>query len=219
MTMRLGTILVAISAALASDTARGVTISNDSFETPVVADQAHVENPSATDWIYTTTGQGSGIDRGNPYAGSSVNHAHSGAQQGYIQGADFTGVQSISQSISGFTVNDQYSLTFWARAFQAGGANPIQVDIGGNTTLVFNGSLTTITPTSGSYTQYISAPFTADNATMSLVFRDLNASQGLVTWIDDVSISAVAVPEPNAVFLALVGAVGIGRRWHRRGSR
>ena len=196
---------------------------NPGFETPQYVNDIHKVNPTDTGvaWTFTPstlsgfeTGAGSGIDRGRLYGSTTNSDANSGSQLAFIQGSGDASVMSISQSISGFDVGTQYTVSFYAKAIGGNAAfsvNPFTVSVGA-TTLTFSGDTTVTPPLTESYTLYTSAPFTTNSTSTVLRFAESAAgAYTRVSFIDDVSIATV--PEPTA--LAAVGSLAclfMGRR-------
>ncbi len=202
-------------------------VANGAFENVVYGNNTHNTNPSGAGWTFSagsTTGIGSGIDRGNLY-GSPNAAAFEGSQYGFIQGAgEGDGVTSISQDVSGFQVGKRYALSFEAAGIEGyslgfGGADPFSVSVGGNA-VTFGGS-NWLSP-SYSYGLYCSDTFVATSSTMTLRFYDAgNVPVTYASFLDDMQITAV--PEPSTGVLLLAVAIissfaAVARRLRRRGG-
>jgi lysophospholipase L1-like esterase len=173
---------------------------NGGFEVPIVPVNTHNVNPAGGYWVFTSgvSGAGSGIDQGNAYGMGGAN-SFDGVQRACIQSSGNGSVTHISQAVSGFTVGQYYQLAFRAEGIAAfSGANPFHVSLitGYTTNMLFGGA--DITPATGTYTLYSSAPFQATKTVMTLDFAD--DGLGVVTyvsWIDSVAI--YPVPGNNLV--------------------
>ena len=194
---------------------------NPGFETPQYVNDIHKVNPTDTGvaWTFTPstvlpTGAGSGIDHGRLYGATTNSDANSGSQLAFIQGSGDASVMSISQSISGFDVGTQYTVSFYAKAIGGNDAfsvNPFTVLVGA-TTLTFSGDTTVTPPLTESYTLYTSAPFTTNSTSTVLRFAESAAgAYTRVSFIDDVSIATV--PEPTAISaIGSLACLFMGRR-------
>ena len=195
-------------------------MTNGSFETPVLGANGHSVNPAGAGWVFSAPGNGtgSGIDHGNPYlANNSV--PFDGAQQAFLQGANLNdgnpSVDSILQTIGGFTVGQQYRVSFEAEAL--GGKNgattyvgdPFSVSLGGSLVSFGGAGNTTVNP-SASYEFYTSDLFTATSPTMDLKFFDAGGQLYYHCSLID-SVAVTAVPEPasivSLIIAALIGSV------------
>jgi hypothetical protein len=218
----------------------GPVIANAGFETPNLG-SSYQYDPTGTGvgWIFSaqtnTTGgagiaaNGSGFGVGGPGFGESGSGAPApqGSQVGFLQSTD----SQISQVLSGFTVGDQYSVTFLAA--QRPTSTVFGLNTFSQTIEVFLGSVLvgSFTPTSSTaYTSFSTVPITiTDDLPHTLTFIGTNAAwiaAGMpvqrsdnTAFIDEVSLSSV--PEPSsgllvatAVLVALLPAASrrvIGR--------
>ncbi len=168
---------------------------NAGFETPAFGTNTHTINPMETGWKFTVGlgGAGSGIERGNPYNGSSGSVASEGAQQAFLQGSGTNTTTRIWRVFTNFTVGQYYQVSFYSKSINGyGGVNPFKVRMldGIAVTSLFGG--TNIVPKTNSYTAYVSEPFLATSTNMTLDFSDLGAvASTKVSWIDAVTIASM----------------------------
>jgi hypothetical protein len=116
---------------------------------------------------------------------------------------DFAVGGGIDQTIS--TVSGQaYTLTFYEGTVAGFGRNGTAniVASAGSATNTF--TVTNLSSTIA-WTQY-SLPFTASSSTTFVSFRNFDAPSQTFAMLDDISV--VAIPEPAALFLALIGVGG-----------
>src|ERR1041385_7134879 len=167
----------------------GPTIGNPGFETPAIGAGNFQYGPAGNSWTFAgagVSGNGSGFTSGNPAAPE-------GGQVGFIQDTGY-----ISQSISGFQANTNYSVTFTSA--QRGnccndGGQDIQV-------LIDDVVIGTFHPTGTTYLDYSTTAFTTTAGTHTLKFYGLNSLGGDHTaFIDNIRIG---VPADSAVPLALL---------------
>lgn len=175
-------------------------VQNNSFELPNIGtgSGSYREGNPPTDWTEVVGGGG--------YVGNGSAYGNSNAPDG-TQALLLKSLGGVEQTLSGFTVGDPYTISFYAEARTSfNSTNPFQVLMDG-TPLTFNGS-TTVTPTAGldAYTLYKSTVFFADSATPTLEFNGLSPSDNS-SFVDLVTFQAV--PEPSAI-VGLVGLCGMG---------
>lgn len=130
----------------------------------------------------------------------------------------------IYQVITGFDTGTA-TVSLYAEGRDTGGAgqygpNPLVITMNG-VVLTFNG-LDTITPELGYMSLYTSDPFevTAGTAYTLAIAGTIPYEAGVVdktSFVDNVSISNTAVPEPGALASVVLGLVGLASlRWMRR---
>lgn len=182
---------------------------NAGFESPNVPQGSFLSRPPAA----TATWEGDrswGIADGS---GSWGTGAHSGSQYAYIQSTnEFGGAGSLYQTLTGLTVGNAYSVTFWmARRNGNVGAND------SNAISVFAGSVQILAPTATgpAWTEFTTAAFTATSTSMRITFQGKAPSdfEDVGSLIDDVSLSPV--PAPGSVAAYGFGALAMLRRRKR----
>jgi lysophospholipase L1-like esterase len=177
-------------------------VTNGGFEIPAFTNTSHNIDPAGTGWMFTQgkTGAGSGIDKRDPYGGSSGSAAIEGRQQAFLQSSGNSSTTRVAQVVSGFTAGQYYQLSFFAKGIQGySGANPFQVRMldGEAVTPLFASK--DIVPGTTAYALYTSEPFPASNPIMTLEFSDHGlATAQKVSWIDAVAIR----PPPGATLSA-----------------
>ena len=198
---------------------QAASITDATFSTPSVsASPGFMYNPTGTAWTFA--GASGVAAQGQPifYPWYTVVAPGGSGQAAFIQNyvgpnTQFTGRPGIiSQSITGLTVGDSYTLSFFAAQRPNFVVNPFTVTAGGST-------LGTITPGSTTFASY-SETFTASSSTELLAFTStLGPTSGNFdhdSILADVSLRAASVPEPGTVSLLLSGfavlALWISRR-------
>jgi hypothetical protein len=161
-----------------------------------------------TAWSWTTgTVFGSGIV------------PHSGFGDAALQSNSFYGDPSLSQAVTGLTVGDTYTLSFYYLNSFNNVGNELQVRFGG--TPVYQ----VIDPHTGYLTaaNYVEETLTvtATSMTEKLEF-DAHTNLGYFR-LDDVSLTAnaaVPTPEPSTMIPAAIASLlGLGYAWRRRKAR
>jgi hypothetical protein len=175
--------------------AKAVPVLDPSFETP--ASHGLLYTPAGGDWIFSYP---SGIASGTFFSGP----APDGNQAAFIQtGSSVAG--TISQSLSGFTVGQSYTTTFWIAERPGYSADPVTVTLGGI-------ALGTYTPSSSSFTEVTTSALVAEATDMTLMFAGAVSGGDIGSAIDLVSVNDAAdsVPEPASGLVLLAGAVVLG---------
>ncbi len=179
------------------------TIVNGSFETPVQSPGGFTYTPTGGTWTFTYP---SGIAAaGSPFAATAVD----GSQVAFVQyqTAAETGsvaeVGSFSETVTGLTPGQAYTITFDAADRSGYAGDPVDVNFGGV-------DLGTTTPGSTSWVSYTTAAYVATGTSALLTF---SATYGSGTEedavIDAVSLSSTVVPEPASMLLLSAGVAGI----------
>ena len=176
--------------------ARAVTVLNSSFETPSEGSSGYAYQPSGADWTFNT--QAGIAGSGSPWFSGSP---PDGTQAAFIQ-TNATSQGTISQSLSGFTAGQSYSVAFWIAGRPGYIANPVTVSLGGI-------SLGTYTPGSTAFTQVTTTAIVAGAADLTLLFAGVGSGDDLDSAIDLVSVNPALVPEPSSIALVVAGALGL----------
>jgi len=202
--------------------ARGQIV-NGSFETPTVPNGGFTGflNGSTAITGWTVVGADVAIISGTFMQSGITFQAQSGAQwldlSGTQSNTPSTGVRQLVSTVT----NQVYALNFYVGSTTGGGSFfPATVDLsinGGARTSYFN-------PTGPSNMldwKLFTVEFTATSPTTDITFFNGSASNNFSTGLDNVSLTAVAVPEPSSIFLGLLGlgTVGVVIRTHRKKSR
>ena len=216
-----------------------IPIGNSSFETAGVAATLcgvsgldgceYRPGELGVDWTF---GGSSGIaSEGGPF---ELSTPPDGTQAAFIQWDTANPASTpgtISQTLSGLTVGDHYSVSFWAAqrqdvyspsgAFLYGGEQNFDVFwvVGSTYTLIDRND-----PTSTAFTQYFTSSFLVTSDTGTLVFQALDSLRGDRTaFIDAVTMDLMPVPEPPSGFTLLIGigfiGLGVGLRRQLVASR
>lgn len=179
--------------------AKAVTVLDPSFETPYLPGLNYA--PTGSDWTFSNP---AGIDSGAFFDGSPPN----GSQAGFIQtGSSIAG--TISQSLSGFTVGESYTVTFWIAGRPGYPADPVTVTLGGT-------DLGTFAPSSTYFSQVTTSAVVAGSTDMTLLFAGAASASDIGSAIDLVSVGT-SVPEPASGLMLLGGAVLLGSVRRLRG--
>ena len=238
MTLRYSMAAFAALACIATPSFASVEFVTDgSFENNAGIGQFNF-NTSASPWTVSSlfaNGYGfvfannSAFTTGSPGQFGSV-ALYGTTADGTDEGNDFFGVDStfhpsiLSQTISGLTIGDRYTLTFDWAAGQQRGFSGVTTDFW----QVAFGSQTQVTPTatnpSGGFTGWMSdtMTFVATGTTQSLSFTDIGtcvtnptacgptvAGGPPFSLLDSVSLTT-GVPEPSTWAMMILGFVGLG---------
>jgi hypothetical protein len=117
---------------------------------------------------------------------------------------------ATSPTISGFTVGQQYELTFFHFGDDQPNTTAYAFDVLLDASVIASISRSYTFPGAGASESIL---FTATATSHTLVFLDTTASGSASGMIDDVEVNAVGVPEPAGLALALAG---LGAIWLRR---
>jgi len=159
----------------------GTTLVNGGFETPALADGGYQYQPTATGWVFT--GQ-AGIQRNGSAWGAAT--AAEGQQTAFLQSSNGTGGQ-MTQTVN--LAAGTYSVSFdAARRAYGGGVQPLQLSIDGTAIGA------PISPGSTAFARYTSASFTVSAGSHTLRFATTNSSGDISTFVDAVTLSALAGP-------------------------
>jgi len=201
--------LVASSAlvlsAVAIPASAAVIVNNGGFET------GPTSPPTPNDWQYN--GAGAGRDGSNVHSGSFSANLNNVTEASNANVQEQTAFGSVAAGTT-------YTLSFWAQGnYGVGGIGQAQVAFMDSTGGILPGSPVFINiPGSAGYVQYTQNFTAPTNA--SALFLAYNSVTGAVQgstahlFVDDVNFSAV--PEPTAVAMLGVGALGLARRRRAR---
>jgi hypothetical protein len=199
--------------------ASALTIPNSDFETPDLTSGfgGCSGSPSGSVYIYNPTGcgqawtfvGGSGLTR-TPSAFNNPAGPDGSSQSAFLQDSS-----SFSQTITGIDVGSQYTLSFWAlqrNCCDGSGAQTISVSFDG-TALTFNNAGSVLPSTSG-WTEYTTDSFVAQDATAVLQFSGNYSGYDATAFVDQISSTESAAPEPGTWGLLASGLGGL--LWSRR---
>lgn len=221
--MRKQLLLVCVASFALAASLPAESITDGTFSTPSVASSGFLYNPTGSAWTFTGA---SGIAaQGQPPVAPwySVTAPGGSGQAAFIQnyvGSNilYTGKPGlISQSITGLTLGDAYTLSFFAAQRPTYIVNPFTVSVGGT-------EIALVTPASTAFASY-SDTFTATNSTELLEFTSTaGPTSGDFDYdsiLADVSLrSGVAtIPEPATLALLLPGLAGLAFFGWRRAVR
>jgi len=181
-----------------SSRAGTIVVVNNSFESPAY-------QPVFSGWSYLTGSFGSWTYGGNSGVANENTPWFAGTPPDGNQAAFCQQTScSISQTISGFTVGDSYTVSFYEAGRPGYSAELIEVMLGGV-------DLGTFTPGSLSFNEVTTGPMDANNTTMTLQFLGAPEPGDYDTALDLVTIQSVSsVPEPSSVILLLTALLAVG---------
>ena len=183
-------------AGLASN-AHAIAVVDGSFESPAYAAGGFSYHPSPPGWTFSA---GAGIAHtGSPwFAGTPPD----GTQAAYLQGyTAWSG--TISQTLSGFSIGQSYTVQFYMAQRPGYQADPFNVLLGGTV-------LGAYAPTTTGFMQQITAAWVATATSATLTFTDPGLYGGdRDTAIDNVTVQSV--PEPASAALLSLGLLALGR--------
>ncbi len=167
-----------------------------------------------SDWTYVSNGA-PGAGSGSWDLNTTYFNSVPAATGAYVNGG------TLSQTLTGVELlpDTTYTLSVYVGYRNDGGATNYDFGLdAGSTQLVSSGwvsntllgagnfALETLTYTTGS---------TVAPGDLTIFLGD----QGIQTTFTDVSLTAVATPEPSSLILLLIGLVGLGLAWKRYGSK
>jgi len=181
------------------------TVANFSFETPATTSNSY---STINGWTASNDVSGNGLNGG--YGLNNVNGAFAnngiipnGNQVAFLQTSG-TEVTTLTQTISGLTIGNQYMVSFYDNSRQYGDNPVLNVSFGGQAITAPQ----TIAPVGGSnpYNFITSSPYTATGTSADLVFSVSIGSLGDATaLIDNVTINGSGSPVPEASTTASLG--------------
>jgi hypothetical protein len=199
-------IVAAAAVVLSGQAFAAVNVVNGSFEEPVIQ-SGFFQNLAGSFAGWSVTGD---VDVVREFGGQGW------AAQSGVQSLDLNGLNagSISQSISGFDVGQQYQLSYWYNSTNTGGAKTSITFLGGTSEVapIFD---TVSTLNSGWLQRTVN--FTALTNTVGLSFVSVTGGVSGMA-IDSVTIAAVPEPHEWAMMLAGLGLVGFVAQRKRRQS-
>jgi Protein of unknown function (DUF642) len=196
-------------------------VSNGGFETPVTVGGSSTTLAGGSTAITGWQVIGPNILLLNTgYTEPNVSFAaHSGLNSVDLTGAGNVGpTAGITQTVA-TSIGQAYLLSFWlGNADGSGNSNyllpsALNLSINGGPTQTFSHSDTTTF--SVNWKQF-STGFVATSSSTTLSFLNATGATDAEAGLDDVSLVAVAVPEPATAALALAGLAGLWMRGRRR---
>lgn len=183
---------------------------------------AGTHDTQITGWVLDGTGDvyiHRSPDIGNAI-GSNFNFAQAGDQYLDLSGGIGGGTSGLHASIYqdfATVVSQTYVLSFFIGAAFSPSAT-INVTLDGATSLL-NQTLTAAAPGTNIVWTEEKFTFVANSTTTRLRFKDLSSNDDNVSFVDNVSVNAQAVPEPSSLLMLLFGTpLAVVRAVRRRKS-
>jgi hypothetical protein len=130
-----------------------------------------------------------------------------GSQVAFLQYTTGAGTLAISQTISGLTTGQEYTLSLFYNARAGVGTAGLALSLDGGATTVFTDPI--VTPVGGTNSYYFeTVQFTATTTSVNLWIRNTSTAVGDNALLVD-NVSLTVVPEPSALTLVGVGLVGL----------
>jgi hypothetical protein len=177
-----------------------IIVTNFSFETPLLSVGGFQYNPSGVGVGWSFVGDSGISHNGGPFfAGTAPN----GVQAGFLQATPTDTVGAFSQSISGLTIGDNYSITFFTAERSGFASDAFSVSLGGTSVGTFN-------PASTSFILQTGNTIAATGTSETLLFQSTGIHlSDSASAVDNIVITDLgpSIPEPGT-FLLLVPALG-----------
>ena len=197
---------------------QAASITNGSFEAPVVPVASFTNFPSGSTLItgWTVVGLGASITSGTFSQECCTFPAQDGNQWLDLTGDGTNSVGGVEQTVA-TTAGTQYTLSFWVgNIFDPGGifgtTSTVNVRLGGigGTSL---GAFTNSSTTTGTQVwQHFTTNFTATGPSATLDYLNAYPDNDNSNGLDNVSLTAIAtgVPDPGTLSLVGLGIIGLG---------
>lgn len=209
--------------------ADSVSVQNGDFELPASSQMTNgwayffELGDLASAAVWTTSGGVALASDGKPWSAVTGSTGQFAFLQSNHSSTDGGGTASLTQTVSGFTVGNSYTISFSDSLLGFSANNPdltnlsVYMDYGlGTQTLLYS----TTSASRTAWTNITTNAFTAAKGSYALSFvsvdgGSLDGSQ--ILCVDNVSITGSATPEPGTFALAVAGAFGLlAYAWRKR---
>jgi hypothetical protein len=195
ITLSVASALIATAFLASTNSAHAQSIVDGSFESPGVGTGNFAYNLSGSAWTFSSQSGVSSLVSG--FTGGSFLSPPEGVQVGFLQD-----LGSISQSFTLATAYSNFIVSFAAQ-------QRINYGVQNQVTKVYldGGIVGTFTPSTGFFNSYSTTPTSLSAGSHTLMIQGDTSVGDHTAYIDTVSLSGVAAPEPASISLLALGGI------------